>query len=256
MEVSGASTVIFGSENISTYTRTSMTIWMVLAFQAGILNIGGFMACHSFVSHVTGFATLFGVALGEGSYAPALSLLLVPGCFLMGAMVSGVLVDLRLKLGKKPKYYIVFGVLFALILLVEIGGFNNFFGTFGVAVADSHDYWLLAALCLICGIQNGTVSLVSKSVVRTTHLTGVTTDLGIGLVRILNRARLKGKVDGEVEANWMRAGIILSFTWGGAIGYGVFHKWGFRGFLFPTLISGGLFFLTLYFQVLRKEVRA
>ncbi len=171
-------------------------------------------------------------------------------------MISGVLVDLRLKMGKKPKYYIVFGVLFALILLVEIGGFNKAFGTFGEPLEQTHDYWLLAALCLICGIQNGTVSLVSKSVVRTTHLTGVLTDLGIGIVRILNRGLLKGKIEGEGEANWMRAGILLSFTWGGALGYQVFHKWGFRGFLFPTIISALLFFLTLYFQVLRKPHRA
>jgi uncharacterized membrane protein YoaK (UPF0700 family) len=247
--------VIFGNESISTYTRGNLSIWMILAFQAGLLNTGGYMACHNFVSHVTGFATLFGIGLGEHNYGHALAVLLVPVCFLGGAMVSGMLVDLRLQLGKKPRYYIVFGVLFALLLIVVIAGWNKLWGNFGAAVLHKGSYGLLALLCLICGLQNATVSLVSKSVVRTTHLTGVTTDLGIGLVRMLNRSRLGAKVHGETQANFMRIGVILFFVLGSAAGYQLFHAFKFRGFLFPTMISGGLFFVTFYFQVLRKRLR-
>lgn len=227
---------------------------MTLSFQAGLLNIGGFMACHSFVSHVTGFATLFGVELGNENYMQAIAILLVPGCFLLGAMLSAALVDLRLKLGRKPKYYLVFGVLFFLILLVEICGFNGAWGHFGESVEHFRDYILLGLLCTICGIQNATVSLVSKSVVRTTHLTGVTTDLGIGLVRILNRNRLRGKLQDEGVANLMRVGIIGSFVLGSAAGFWVFKDLQFRGFIVPTFISGTLFFLTLYFQVIGPKL--
>lgn len=229
-----------------------MSIWMILAFQAGLLNVGGFMACHNFVSHVTGFATLFGIGLGERSYAHALGLLLVPGCFLLGAMLSGMLVDLRLKLGKKPKYYIVFGVLFFLILIVEIAGFNKLWGKFGEPLEHPRDFALLGLLCLICGVQNATVSLVSKSVVRTTHLTGVTTDLGIGLVRVLNRHLLGVQAAGEGRANLMRIGIIFFFVLGSAAGFEIFRVWEFRGFILPTVISGLLFFATLYSQLEKK----
>src|SRR4051812_40548839 len=105
---------------------------MVLAFQAGTLNMGGFMACHTFVSHVTGYATLFGFELGrQEDFKFASGMLLVPMFFLCGAMLSGVLVDLQIKLRKKPRYYIVFGVLFATLLFVVISGFNGFFGKFG-----------------------------------------------------------------------------------------------------------------------------
>lgn len=245
--------MIFGNASISTYTRPNLVIWMVLAFQGGLLNIGGFMACHSFVSHVTGFATLFGVELGSRSYGHATGVLLVPACFLLGAMASALLVDLRLKLGKDPKYYIVFGVLFILILMVAIGGFNKIFGRFGEPLALPRDYALLSLLCFICGLQNATVSLVSKSVVRTTHLTGVTTDLGIGIVRVLNRKRLGSLVQDEWRANFMRVGIISFFIFGSLVGYEVFRAWQFRGFIFPTLISGTLFGTTFYFQVLRRR---
>jgi uncharacterized membrane protein YoaK (UPF0700 family) len=246
--------VLYGNESISTYTRPNMTIWMALAFQAGLLNIGGLMACGTFVSHVTGFATLFGLELGRQNYAHAFGLLLTPGFFMLGAMISAALVDLRIKLGKKPKYYIVFGVMFALTLILVIMGYNRVFGEFGEPLLYFHDYFLLSLLTMICGIQNATVSLVSRSVVRTTHLTGVTTDLGIGLVRVMNAYRIKSSLDEERHANIMRIGIISFFVLGSAIGYSVFKAWQFRGFLFPLVICGLLFFVTLYFQVYRPAV--
>jgi hypothetical protein len=84
-------------------------------------------------------------------------------------------------------------------------------------------------------------------------LTGITTDLGIGIVRVLNRGRLGGAIDDEDRANLMRIGIIIYFTLGSVMGMMVFRSWGYRGFLFPTAISGGLFFTTLYYQVIRER---
>lgn len=205
------------------------------------------MACHSFVSHVTGFATMFGVEINQNNLRFAAGALMVPVFFLIGAMISGVLVDMRLKLHKKPAYYLVFGVMFVLLLGVVIFGFNGFFGRFGEPLEQRHDYTLLAVLCLVCGIQNGTVTLVSRAIVRTTHLTGLTTDLGIGLVRVLNARRIA--IGDEGKANMMRVGIILSFILGSGLGYRIFENHGFRGFLLPCVLTGGLFILTWYFQV-------
>jgi uncharacterized membrane protein YoaK (UPF0700 family) len=247
--------MLFGSENISTYTRYNVLIWMILAFQAGLLNLGGLMACHSFVSHVSGYATLFAVASGHRQWGQASGLLLVPVFFMLGAMLSGFLVDLRIKLQRKPRYYVVFGMIFFLQLVVAIGGFNHIFGQFGEPLERLESYMLVALLASICGAQNGLVTLVSKSVVRTTHLTGITTDLGIGLVRVWNRGRLFGKIDDEVRANYMRVGIISSFITGSVAGVRVFSIYEYRGFIFPALISGTLFFLTTYFQVIRKEIK-
>src|SRR5665213_3152302 len=78
----GENTVITGNETISAYTRVNVTIWMILAFQGGLLNIGGLLACHSFVSHVTGFATLFGLELNRVHYWAASGMLAVPLFFL------------------------------------------------------------------------------------------------------------------------------------------------------------------------------
>ena len=243
--------MLFGSESISAYSRPNVVIWMILALQAGLLNIGGLLACHSFVSHVTGYATLFGRELYRANLWAASGMLLVPGAFLLGAMLSGFLVDVQLQQRRKPRYYIVFGVLFLLLLFVVIGGFNGFFGTFGEPLESTGDYTLLVVLCLVCGIQNGTITVVSKSVVRTTHLTGITTDLGIGLARLLNRKNLAHQIHGEGRANLVRVGIILSFGFGSVVGAWLFSGFAYRGFLFPMGISGLLFLVSFYLQVLR-----
>ena len=94
---------------------------------------------------------------------------------------------------------------------------------------------------------------MSKSVIRTTHLTGVTTDLGIGIVRFLNRGNLKGEIENEVKANLMRVGIIFFFGFGSVFGGYVFSKLELGGFFIPTLTSGLLFGAMLYFQVIKPR---
>lgn len=222
-----------------------------MAFQAGLINIGGLMASHRFVSHITGFASYFGLHMTQEREFRSWSLLLIPLFFLVGGMISGQLVDLRLKLGKRPKYYLSFGFIFFLTLFVWIAGITGYFGPFAGPVEKVENYYLVSLLCLICGIQNGTITTVSRSVIRTTHLTGITTDLGIGLVRMFHRDQLKGKIPQEGSMNFIRLGIILCFFAGSAIGALVFKKWHFGGFVFPVFISGGLFTLMLYFQVLK-----
>ncbi len=245
--------MLYGNQSISHYSPSNIIIWMIMAFQAGLLNIGGFLAGHKIVSHVTGFATFFGYEISTGS-GNASSMLIVPAFFLLGAMISGYFVDIRIKLLKKPRYYITFGFMFFLTCLIWFMGIVGKFGTFGEHSVDLPDYVLLMLLCLVCGIQNGTISTVSRSIVRTTHLTGITTDLGLGIVRILYRKKLKDKIIDEDKANLMRVGIITFFVLGSIAGGYLFAHFRFHGFLVPVLISGSLFSLMLYFQVLKPRM--
>jgi len=247
--------MLFGHQSISHYTKSNISIWMALAFQAGMLNVGGYLACHRFVSHVTGFAAYFGIEVGEAHGLSALPMLLVPLFFLLGSSISGLLVDLRLKLHKKPKYYITFGIVFAILLCVGIGGVMGGFGKFGESFDAPRDYILLILLCLVCGLMNGTVTTVSKSIIRTTHLTGITTDLGIGIVRYLYRKKIQDSSSQEGYANFVRVGIISFFILGSIAGAFVFTHFGYEGFFVPTMTSGALFALMLYFQLVRQERR-
>ncbi|WP_408095560.1 YoaK family protein [Peredibacter sp. HCB2-198] len=243
--------MLYGNKSIPQYSPSNIVLWFILAFQAGLLNIGGFMAINKIISHVTGFATFFGYEISQNQNIHALGMLSVPLFFLLGSMLSGYFVDLRLKLDKRPKYYITFGIIFALLSVLLIGGVTGQFGQFGEAFEINRNYALLIILCLVCGIQNGTISTVSKSVIRTTHLTGLTTDLGLGIVRILNKKKLKNQINDEEKINLVRFGIILSFILGSVAGALIFRSLGFIGFAVPTIISGILFGLMLYFQVYR-----
>ncbi len=229
-----------------------MFIWMILAFQAGILNIGGLLACRTFVSHVTGYISLAAHELESNQIQHALALLLMLVIFMLGSMTSGILIDSKMRENKKPKYFYVFGLLSLITCLITIGGLIGLFGEFGDNTHGLAKYILIGLLCFSCGLQNGVVTLVSRSVVRTTHATGLVTDLGIGIVRSLRS--WQAKIDeNESQANLMRVGILFSFFIGSVIGYPIFRSWQFLGFGVTSFISASLFVLTSYFQLFKRR---
>lgn len=110
------------------------------------------------------------------------------------------------------------------------------FGIFG-GTGLKENYLLMVLLCLASGLQNGAITSSSGSSVRTTHLSGLTTDLGLGLARVFTFDFQKDKFKKEVRANYLRIGSILSFVAGSAIGAWIFLKLGYRGFILSGLIA-------------------
>lgn len=210
--------------------------WFMLSFNGGCINAGGFLATGRFVSHVTGFATLFGVDLTSNQVKAAFGILSVPIFFLLGAFLAGLLIDRPIHHGKKPHFDWVMGLSAFCLLLAAGGGEMLQFGIFG-ATGLKENYLLLVLLCLASGLQNGAITSSSGSSVRTTHLTGLTTDLGLGLARVFTFDFQKDKFKKEARANYLRIGSILSFVAGSAIGAWVFLKLGYRGFILSGLIA-------------------
>ena len=233
------------NQTIAQYKSANIFIWLSMAFQGGFLNIGGLLACHRFVSHVTGDATSIGHAIGEFNFRQSVNFALVPLCFLLGAIFSALLVDSRLLKRKEPHYYVTFGLMSALLGLITTLGMNGFFGKFGGPSFSVGHLALLTTLAFVCGLQNGTITSVSKTVIRTTHLSGILTDLGLGIVRLCCRLP-KDKSSDELRANATRVGIITSFISGAAVGAQAFMKFSFLGFAGPCFISGSLFLAMIY----------
>lgn len=211
-----------------------------MAFQSGAINAGGFLACHRFVTHTTGFSTFFGTEVAQGNFSAAWGMLSVPLFFLMGAMTSGFFVDRRLALGKRPRYDWMFSFICLVMVYVALAGEKGSFGIFGAPWMLSSDYTLMALLCLCSGIQNATITLASGAVIRTSHLTGITTDLGVGLVRAFGSAQSDLMRKNEIRGNWLRAGLILSFTFGSVVSAFLFFQIHYLGFFVPAFISGSL----------------
>ena len=213
----------------------NLFIWFMLAFQGGMINAGGYMAVHRFVSHVTGFATLFGIEFFQKDITLAFGMLMGPLFFLIGAMISAWFIERRRLRSYYPQYGIVFSFIILNLILVSFGGHFGFFGQFGEEFNYGRDYALLFILSLTCGLQNAVISSVSGAIIRTTHLTGPTTDLGIGLVHLWTERHTHNKK--LIFATWCRLGIITSFIIGSLFGAFIFIKWHFLGFISPVFIS-------------------
>lgn len=195
------------------------------------------MATGKFVSHITGFATLFGVGLIKNKISAAIGILTVPIFFLFGSFIAGLLVDRPLFKNEKPRFDIVMGLSSTCLILSALGGNLIHFANFGIISDLKENYVLLVLLCLASGLQNGAITSSSGSSVRTTHLTGLTTDLGLGLSRMISFGSKDEIINNELRANYLRIGSILAFVGGSAIGAFVFLQFGYFGFLLPAFIS-------------------
>ena len=211
--------------------------WFMLSFSAGCINAGGFLATGKFVTHVTGFATLFGVDVASHQVDAAIGILSVPLFFLMGAFIAGLLIDRPIHQGQKPHFDWVMGLSALCLFLAAGGGELLFFGNFSEAVGLKQNYLLLVLLCLASGLQNGAITSSSGRSVRTTHLTGLMTDLGLGLARTLTFDLKKSLFQKEARANFLRMGSILAFVVGSAIGAWIFIKVGYKGFVLSGVIA-------------------
>lgn len=211
--------------------------WFLLSFNGGAINAGGFLATGRFVSHVTGFATLFGVDVTSHQVEAAFGILSVPLFFLLGAFLAGLLIDRPIYRNQKPHFDWVMGLSALCLFLAAGGGELLHFGRFGDSIGLKQSYVLLVLLCLASGLQNGAITSSSGRSVRTTHLTGLTTDLGLGLARIFTFDLKQSRFHSEVRANYLRIGSIIAFVIGSAIGAWIFLKLGYKGFILPGLIS-------------------
>ena len=211
--------------------------WFLLSLNGGFINAGGFLATGRFVSHVTGFATLFGVDLASSRLEAAIGILSVPLFFLLGAFIAGLLIDRPIYKKERPHFDWVMGLSALSLLLAATGGEFSKFGSFGQPLGLEKSYLLLILLCLASGLQNAAMTSSSGKSIRTTHLTGLTTDLGLGLARLISFNLKNQSLNSEVRANYLRIGSIISFVLGSALGAGVFLNLGFKGFLIPALIS-------------------
>jgi uncharacterized membrane protein YoaK (UPF0700 family) len=184
-----------------------------LALVAGSVNaiaMRGFN--HQGVSHLSGSSTLLGVELAVGNWPEVLHLALILLSFVAGAVVSGFVIGGEsLKLGRRYSA----ALLAESALLLSAMVFLNRGSLLGHYLASG-----------ACGLQNAMTSTYSGAVVRTTHVTGLFTDLGVTLGLWLSGQRVENRR------------VLLYFTLiAGFILGGVLGAIGFSTYRFETLIA-------------------
>lgn len=176
---------MFSHEGPSRSARKNAVLAGYLALNAGFVNSGGFVLIGSFTSHVTGSIGRLGNDLATRDVNAGLFAALLVASFFVGAFVASVIIESKFR-----AIYHAYGT----VLLLEGLTLAVFVLVAGLA-RTTHPRGLdaeAALLCLAMGMQNSLVTRLSGTVVRTTHLTGVITDLGVESARwyLWNRAKL------------------------------------------------------------------
>jgi len=205
--------------------------WMLMAFGAGSVNALAFLSTQTFVSHVTGTATRIG--LNAGRWFLELEYLAVLLCFIFGAMTSVLAIDGRYYRGKRPYYSAPLVLVVGLLILVALLGWMGAFGKFGGEVERPEEFEMLYLLSFAMGLQNAAVATSTGMAVRTTHLTGTATDMGISLATMLfARGEVRQKA---ARSAGVRGGKLLAFTLGGVLMLPLAGRLGFLSFLVPAV---------------------
>jgi uncharacterized membrane protein YoaK (UPF0700 family) len=192
-----------------------------LALIAGSVNAIALLGFnHQGVSHLSGSSSLLGVELAQGELRGALHLLLILLSFVLGAAISGCVIGHQsLKLGRRygAALFIEATALLLAMLMLDRG-------------SDAGHYLASAA----CGLQNAMTSTYSGAMVRTTHVTGLFTDLGIML-----GLKLRGQ-----PADRRRILLYLTLI-GGFIGGGVLGALGYGAWHYQALLGASAMCITL-----------
>jgi uncharacterized membrane protein YoaK (UPF0700 family) len=149
----------------------------LLSFVAGLVNITGVLALKTLTTNVTGHFAFFAEEIMRRDYATAVTFFIFTLFFLLGSFLSSFLQEL-ISL-KNPDLSHIFPITLEMVILIAVGIFGASTGISTLGGKLTAFFMLLAM-----GIQNSLVTNISKSTVRTTHLTGLFTDLGIELSQL------------------------------------------------------------------------
>jgi len=209
--------------------------WMLLAFAAGSVNATAFLACERFVAHVTGIVTRIGTDVG--AWTLMVDYAFVLACFVVGATVATVLVKRGGPERASERAWLPLALVTTILATVALAGHLGWFGRFGGTVESARDFALLSILAFTMGAQNAAAALRSGMAVRTTHMTGPSTDLAIGIGTILTSsgAARREPLPGIV----MRGAKIFAFAAGAAVTAPIAIHAGFAAFALPAFACAG-----------------
>jgi uncharacterized membrane protein YoaK (UPF0700 family) len=209
-----------------------------LAGVGGLVNSTGFVLIGSFTSHVTGNVGRFATDVVSKQPTAAAGALGMIVSFFLGALLASMVIESR-SFARAPTAY-------GMALSIE-GLLLAAFSLLAIHLVDVHAPvrdMQGVLLCMAMGMQNSLVTRLSGAVVRTTHLTGVVTDLGIETARWFAWWRGERSARGAQDhAPRERPGgaklrlhgtIVTTFAFGSVTGCALATVWPEAAMLLPT----------------------
>jgi len=160
-------------------SQSNQRLGCTLAFVAGAVNAGGFFAVGQYTSHMSGIVSSMGDQLATGDLVLALAGLSSLGAFLGGAATSAILINWGRRREARSRFAIP--LMFEAMLLLC-------FGILGANLERERLFYVpltVDLLCFVMGLQNAMVTKISRAEIRTTHVTGLVTDIGIELGKLV-----------------------------------------------------------------------
>ena len=155
----------------------------ILSFFAGSINVLSLLSLqHQAVSHLTGSISLIGVKLISKNYDSVIHLAGIVSFFFFGAVLSNLIIrDQVLTFGKR----------YGVVLLLE-----SSLIFVGYLITSNNSIYSDFFISMACGLQNAMATTFSGAILRTTHMTGIVTDLGILMGSVIrgkkiNRPRVR-----------------------------------------------------------------
>ena len=149
----------------------------LLSFVAGIVNVTGVLSIKTLTTNVTGHFAYFAEEVMKKNYSAAITFFIFTIFFLIGSFVSNFLAEIISK--KNPNLSHVIPISLEIIVLISVGIYGG-----QSELSSFEGKWIAFSMLFAMGIQNSLVTKISQSTVRTTHLTGLFTDLGIELSQL------------------------------------------------------------------------
>lgn len=190
-----------------------------LTLIGGCINSIGLLGVyHQAVSHMSGTVTMLGIDFAGRDSQLVLRTFSVVFAFFLGASLSGFITrQSTLRAGRRYGFVLAIEsvLLFASVYLLRQD-------------LRAGDY--LAAMA--CGLQNAMATSYSGAIIRTTHVTGIITDLGIACGHLLRGQPVEWR---RLQLYGVLLSGFLSGAWLGAIGY---SQIGYNTLLFPATLAG------------------
>ncbi len=202
-----------------------------LAFNAGMINALGLLSIwHQTVSHMTGNVSMLAIAILHGQSMQAIYGICVITSFVLGSLYSGyILGSSHFQLGRRYGIPLSLSALCIFLCWLLIPYYPR--------------YALLWA-CVAMGMQNAMVSHYKGAIIRTTHLTGLLTDLGLNLGYLLRGLPV------ERRRVVLLIVILMGFLFGGIVVTWLYPYLNLHTFLIPVCLSlaMSLTYWTLYIR--------
>ncbi|QIE25595.1 hypothetical protein SBC1_51330 (plasmid) [Caballeronia sp. SBC1] len=158
--------------------RNNRRLGRWLAFIAGAANAGGFLAVGQYTSHMSGIVSALADNLAVGDLGLVVAGLSSLAAFMTGAATSAIMINWGRRRRAQSEYALPL-MLEAVLLLC--------FGLLGSNLENNRFLFVPATvglLCYVMGLQNAIITKISKAEIRTTHMTGIVTDIGIEIGKL------------------------------------------------------------------------